>query len=80
MENIEKFVESRRVPGLALLTTEQAAKELTVSAGYLHKLRVTGGGPKFVRMGRAIRYRAADLLEWVNDRAAKSTSDDEAVA
>ncbi|MCZ8158635.1 MAG: helix-turn-helix domain-containing protein [Rhizobiaceae bacterium] len=78
MESIEKFVESKRVPGLALLTTEQAAEALTVSVAYLHKLRVTGGGPRFIRMGRAVRYRASDLLEWVNDRAVSSTSEGEA--
>jgi len=60
---------------LELLNTAEAAQCLKVSESLLHKLRLTGGGPVFVRLaGRAIRYRRADLAAWVNASAMASTS------
>jgi predicted DNA-binding transcriptional regulator AlpA len=64
-----------------LLKTSEAAKCLGVSESLLHKLRLTGGGPAFVRLaGRSIRYRPADLDAWVNASLAGSTSEYEARA
>lgn len=57
-----------------LLTVAEAAKRLKLSESHLHKLRVRGGSPTFVRLGRAVRYRAEDLDAWVNARRATSTS------
>lgn len=58
-----------------LLKTSEAAECLGVSESLLHKLRLTGGGPVFVRLaGRSIRYRKADLDAWVNASAMDSTS------
>jgi excisionase family DNA binding protein len=58
-----------------LLKTSEAAEWLGVSESLLHKLRLTGGGPVFVRLaGRAIRYRKADLDAWVNASVMASTS------
>jgi excisionase family DNA binding protein len=58
-----------------LLKTEDAASYLGVSPSLLNKLRLTGGGPQFVRLaGRAIRYRRADLDAWIEASLAKSTS------
>jgi predicted DNA-binding transcriptional regulator AlpA len=58
-----------------LLKTEDAASYLGLSPSLLNKLRLTGGGPKFLRLaGRAIRYRRADLDAWVDASAVESTS------
>jgi molybdenum cofactor biosynthesis enzyme MoaA len=46
----------------AKLTTEQASK-----------LRVTGGGPPFVKLGRNVRYLNLDVLRWTRERATTST-------
>ena len=40
----------------ALLTPEQAAKYLGFTEGWLAKLRMRGGGPKWIRLGRKCRY------------------------
>lgn len=45
------------------LTTAQAATLLGVSVKHLETLRVRGGGPPFERLGRAIRYPRAALLQ-----------------
>ncbi|WJS99025.1 helix-turn-helix transcriptional regulator [Novosphingobium humi] len=57
------------------MKTADAAEYLGVSQSLLHKLRLTGGGPVFVRLaGRAIRYRKPDLDAWVNASVMASTS------
>ena len=59
-----------------LMKTEQAAAYLGLSESLLNKLRLTGGGPIFVRLaGRSIRYRRADLDSWVAASAKASTSE-----
>jgi hypothetical protein len=58
----------------ALLTERAAAALLSVSVRSLQRLRQTGGGPKFVRLGAAVRYRLADLETFVASRVVNSTS------
>lgn len=58
-----------------LLRTHEAAKYLSLGIPTLEKLRVYGGGPNFVRLGRSVRYRPADLDAWLESRIYSSTSD-----
>ena len=62
-------------PDVNLLDEEAAAKRLKLSAQTLRNLRCKGGGPTFVKAGRAVRYLPADLDEWVLNSRRKSTSD-----
>lgn len=48
-----------------LLNVTEAAERLSVSASYLNKLRVTGGGPPFVKIGARVAYDPADLVAWL---------------
>jgi hypothetical protein len=48
-----------------LLTEVQSAEFLSLSTRTLQAWRSSGGGPLYVRAGRAIRYRHRDLLSWV---------------
>jgi excisionase family DNA binding protein len=57
------------------LTPKQAAAFLRVSKSYLDKLRVYGGGPKFLRFGRKILYRRSELDLWAEQRSFSSTSE-----
>jgi len=41
---------------------------LSLSPATLKKYRVAGGGPPFLKLGRAVRYDVADLRVWVNAR------------
>lgn len=60
----------------AVMKTGEAAAYLGLSESLLNKLRLTGGGPTFVRLaGRSIRYRRADLDAWVAASAKASTSE-----
>lgn len=55
-------------PAGSRLRTPDAASYLGVSASYLEKLRVTGGGPSFAALGRAVSYSVADLDAWAAAR------------
>lgn len=57
-----------------LLTVEQAATYLGLARSTLNKWRCHGGGPTFIKMGRAVRYRQEDLEGFMNDGASTSTS------
>ncbi len=62
-----------------LLNTRQAAERCNLSPRTLEKHRVTGGGPPFIRLGSAVRYRLEDLDSWIAANRRRSTSDDLAV-
>lgn len=53
----------------------EAAEMLGLSRSYLRQLRLRGGGCRFSRFGRAVRYRVGDLLAWADDNSASSTSE-----
>jgi hypothetical protein len=55
--------------------TRGAAGHLSCSASYLEKLRVVGGGPRFLKIGKAVRYKLDDLDAWASARAHSSTSE-----
>jgi hypothetical protein len=57
-----------------LIPTPEAADLLGVQPNTLEKWRLTGEGPTFVRVGRNIRYRRQDLVDWIDGRRASSTS------
>lgn len=38
----------------------------------MDKLRLTGGGPVFFRLGRAVIYNDRDLDEWIDSRKVAS--------
>lgn len=57
------------------LSTNQSAEQLRVSPRTLEKYRVTGGGPKFFKIGRLVYYTPQTLEEWTASRLRTSTSD-----
>jgi hypothetical protein len=61
--------------GAGLLRQDEAARLLSVSARTLEKWRVSGRGPRFVRLGRAVAYDPADLTEFIEAGRRRSTSD-----
>jgi excisionase family DNA binding protein len=56
-----------------LLTEQQAAQVLTVKEKTLQAWRVRGGGPKFVKLGRCVRYRREDLDKFLDERTMTHT-------
>jgi predicted DNA-binding transcriptional regulator AlpA len=57
------------------LRTPAAADYIGYSESTLEKKRLTGEGPPFIHLGRAIVYDTRDLDAWLAARRARSTSD-----
>ena len=58
-----------------LLDTPEAAAYCGSAASTFEKLRVHGGGPVYVKLGRRVVYDPADLDAWIASRRRRSTSD-----
>lgn len=58
-----------------LLKTREAATHIGLAVTTLEKMRVYGGGPKYLKLGRAVRYRIDHLEEWLDERLTASTSE-----
>lgn len=71
--------------GALLVDPETAARLLGLSRQTLARWRCTGLGPRFVRLGRTIRYEPAELARFIAARthahtAAPALANDEASA
>jgi hypothetical protein len=58
-----------------LLNTVDAARRLRVSPSFLAKARMQGGGPRYRKLGRAVRYVQADLDHWLLACSRTSTAE-----
>ena len=58
-----------------LLTEQDAATLLHVTVKAVQGWRYRGGGPRFVKVGRCVRYRLEDLQAFVLAALRTSTSD-----
>ncbi|MCB1504889.1 MAG: helix-turn-helix domain-containing protein [Hyphomicrobiaceae bacterium] len=56
------------------LDTRQAARYLDVKSSLLRDLRSRGGGPRFTRIGRLVRYRRDWLDDYAESRSATNTA------
>jgi predicted DNA-binding transcriptional regulator AlpA len=54
---------------------KEVARLLKVSLSWLAKARMRGDGPPFNKIGRAIRYPEAALIQWMKGRQRLSTSE-----
>ena len=60
------------------LAAADAADLLGLAPSTLAKLRLSGNGPIYCKLGRRIVYRLADLEAWLEARVACNTSDADA--
>ena len=59
-----------------LLSVKEAAPYLGLAVGTLNKMRCSGDGPCFIKLGkRRIAYDIADLDGWLEAQKRRSTSD-----
>lgn len=59
----------------SLLNAQDAAKELGLSPSTLAKMRIYGGGPNYLKLGRRVVYAPKDLAAWLDANRRVSTSD-----
>jgi len=62
-------------PSDNLLSTGDAAAHLNLSKSTLAKMRLSGVGPLYSKLGRRVVYRMADLNAWVVSHTHSSTSE-----
>jgi len=58
-----------------LLSVAQVAKLTGRAVSTLEKDRLTGYGPRYVKLETQVRYRPADVRAWLSERVRRSTSD-----
>lgn len=62
----------------SLITPTTLAARLGTTERSLSEWRITGRGPKFIRIGRSPRYRPEAVDEWLLAQEYTSTSDEAA--
>jgi hypothetical protein len=60
------------------LTADAAAELLGLATSTLAKLRLSGNGPVYCKLGRRVVYRREDLEAWLESRVVRNTSDADA--
>ena len=58
-----------------LLHETETAKILSVKVSTLRRWRWAGQGPRFIKLGAAVRYDPQDLKNYLAERVRSSTSD-----
>lgn len=56
-----------------LLNAKQLAEKLGNSVGTLNYWRYMGQGPKFIKIGRNVRYRVSDVEAWLTEQTRQQT-------
>lgn len=72
----ERATRTTASAAVLLLTEIQAAEALGLSVRLLQQMRYNGGGPRFAKIGRAVRYPVKELQAWTEEHLRTSTSDD----
>lgn len=60
---------------MEILNTREAAAYVRLGKPTMERFRISGSGPVFVKLGGAVRYRKADLDNWIEARRIRSTSE-----
>jgi excisionase family DNA binding protein len=75
-----------RIPGMAtsipskdaalpgLLSVRQLADYLAVPVSTVYQWRTQGRGPSGFRVGKQVRYRTSDVVEWLDNAANKENA------
>ncbi len=58
-----------------VLNAEQVAEQLGLSVSTLAKMRLSGDGPVYSKLGRRVVYSPEDLESWIAANRFRSTSE-----
>ncbi|GAB5509536.1 MAG: hypothetical protein Rhims3KO_09370 [Hyphomicrobiales bacterium] len=58
-----------------VLSADQVASQLDLSPSTLAKMRLSGNGPPYSKLGRRVVYRPEDIDAWIASRRFRSTSE-----
>ena len=60
-----------------LVSRKQLAQYLGMTEPALSMMASRGSGPPYLRLGRSIRYRRADVIAWLDQGIVEATIDDD---
>ena len=69
---------NQNAPDVRVHRTPEASRRCGFAPSTFSKLRVIGGGPRYVKIGRAVVYREADLVEWLEAHPTRRSTSDSA--
>lgn len=72
--------ESTTVPLPRLLTQKDLCAYLGKSSAWAERGRLEGYGPRYLKVGKSVRYQAEDVLIWLEGNLRRSTSDSRTAA
>lgn len=58
-----------------LFDTPQLSSHLGIGEKALEKWRLQGKGPKFIKVGKLVRYDEADVLAWIEQQKRSNTTE-----
>ena len=58
----------------ALMNEVQVSEFVCVTVRALQSWRLRGGGPPYSKLGKSVRYRRRDVVDWVDQHRQTSTS------
>lgn len=70
---MSEIIEAKHAP--RLLKEAEAAQVLCLKVSTLRRWRWAGSGPRFLKLGGAVRYRQDELHRYIAERERTSTSD-----
>ena len=77
---VNKGLKSNQAPqqlaSPSLLNTDAAGAYLNVQAQTLEAWRYRGDGPRYVKIGRLVKYRLSDLDAFIESNLRRNTSED----
>lgn len=75
LPNLEEILQSN--PGWLdeAINSRDAAKLTGVPVCTLATWRSRGGGPRFLKLGKSVRYRRRSLFEWMKASERRNTAD-----
>lgn len=58
-----------------LMDQQELCSYVGKSVKWAERARWAGEGPRFIKLGRHVRYRADDVLAWIDECSRRSTFD-----
>jgi predicted DNA-binding transcriptional regulator AlpA len=58
-----------------LMNQRDLASYIGKSTAWCERARWAGEGPRFIKLGRHIRYKSEDVMAWIEENAKQSTSE-----
>jgi predicted DNA-binding transcriptional regulator AlpA len=75
MTNVQSITTASPLPFRSgIMDSAQLAEFLTNKKNTIEGWRIKGIGPKYIKIGRLVRYRISDVEEWLESQVRSSTS------